>query len=340
MRYPKVLKEHFTIGVCAPSAGIITEPNVSRFNNAIKTFESMGHKVVLSPSVRKYDKHRSNTAIVRAKEFMDLYTDDDIDVIISATGGEFMLEILPYIDFEYLKKFKPKFFEGFSDNTTLTFTLPTLLDTVAIYGANFCDYGMQPWHKAIKTHYDFLQGKINILNSQNKYELKSLKKEPNMELSPYNCTEKSTWTILSGEKKVEMSGRLIGGCTDILLGLCGTKFDKVKEYLEKYKDDGFIWYLESCDLNICNQTRALWELKNAGWFKYAKGFIFGRPKDKEEMHDIDYKEANYFHIKDLGVPVIIDADFGHVSPILPIISGATAKIICEKGKGTIAYFFK
>ena len=340
MNYPKFLKEKFTIGVCAPSAGCVIEPNASRLNNAIKTFENMGHKVVLSPSVRLYDRHRSNTAEVRAKEFMDLYTNDNIDVIISSGGGEFMLEILPYIDFEYLKNFKPKYFQGFSDNTTLVFTLPILMDTAAIYGAHFTEFGMKPWHKAIKTHYDFLLGKVNSISSLNNYEVKSLKKEPNMELAPYNCTEKSTWKILSGQESVKMSGRLIGGCTDILLGLCGTKFDKVKEYLEKYKEDGYIWFLESCDLNICSQQRALWELKNAGWFKYCKGFIFGRPKNKEEIYGIDYLNANYEHIKELNVPVIIDADFGHVPAILPIVSGAKALITCEKGKGKIEYIFE
>ena len=30
----------------------------------------------------------------------------------------------------------------------------------------------------------------------------------------------------------------------------GTPYDKVNEFNEKYQEDGIIWFLESCDLNI------------------------------------------------------------------------------------------
>ncbi|MBQ2292912.1 MAG: hypothetical protein II245_04465, partial [Bacteroidaceae bacterium] len=45
--------------------------------------------------------------------------------------------------------------------------------------------------------------------------------------------------------------RLIGGCMDILQMYPGTPYDKIKEFNEKYKADGFIWFMESCDLNRC-----------------------------------------------------------------------------------------
>ena len=49
---------------------------------------------------------------------------------------------------------------------------------------------------------------------------------------------------------------MIGGCMDCLVNLIGTKFDRVGEFLERYKDDGFIWFLESCDLNVMSIRRA------------------------------------------------------------------------------------
>ncbi len=337
MKYPKNLPNNATIGVVAPSAGCVVEPYLSRIKNAIKTFERLGHKVVLCDSLFKYCQHRSTSAEVRAKEFMDFYLRDDIDIILSATGGEFMTEILPFIDFEKIKNAKPKYFEGFSDNTTLVFTLTTLADVASIYGNHFPEFGMEQWHSTLQECYDFWKGKNEEIFSEPKFELQSLKKLPNMELTNYNLTEQAELHILSNQNEVEMMGRLVGGCVDILLCICGTKFDKTKEFLEKYKEDGFIWFLESCDLNVCAQTRAMWQLKNAGWFKYCKGIIIGRPKDKEVIYDIDYMQANYEHLKDLNVPVIIDADFGHVSPIKHIVSGAIATIKCKNGKGSIKY---
>ena len=64
---------------------------------------------------------------------------------------------------------------------------------------------------------------------------------------------------------------------DCLVNLLGTEFDKVQEFTEKYQDDGIIWFLESCDLNVMSIRRAVWQMKHAGWFSHVKGFLIGRP---------------------------------------------------------------
>jgi len=43
--------------------------------------------VIEAPNTRTMSKAQSNTAINRAKEFMDMYLDDEIDVIWSSAGG-------------------------------------------------------------------------------------------------------------------------------------------------------------------------------------------------------------------------------------------------------------
>lgn len=341
MKYPKFLKDNGTIGVCAPSFGATIEPYVSRLNNAIKTFEGMGHKVVLTDSVRKLKKARSASGKIRAKEFMQLYESDNVDVVISEAGGELMCEILDYLNFDKISKMNnPKWFLGFSDNTILTFLLTTIADIASIYGICFPEFGMEAWHKTVRDTYLVLKGEKLEVKNLNKYEIQSLKREPGKELSGYNLTEKSIWSNLSKEDNFKVEGRVLVGCLDILTMLCGTKYDKVNEFVEKYKDEGIIWFVESCELNVFSQTRAFWQLKHAGWFKYAKAIIIGRPNVKEELFDVNYKEANYSELKDLGIPVVIDADFGHVAPIFPIISGGYAKVDYNKGKCKIKYLLK
>ena len=61
------------------------------------------------------------------------------------------------------------------------------------------------------------------------------------------------------------------------MNLKGTEFDKTVEFVEKYKEDGIIWFLEACELNVFSIRRAVWQLDHAGWFKYTKGFLIGRP---------------------------------------------------------------
>jgi muramoyltetrapeptide carboxypeptidase LdcA involved in peptidoglycan recycling len=84
----------------------------------------------------------------------------------------------------------------------------------------------------------------------------------------------------------------------------------------------------------------MWQLKNAGWFENAKAIIIGRPRVKEELFGVDYKEANFSELKDLNIPVIIDADFGHISPNFPIISGGYVHVDYKKGKCKIKYDLK
>ena len=109
--------------------------------------------------------------------------------------------------------------------------------------------------------------------------------------------------------------------------LCGTRFDKVSEFCEKYRDDGVIWFLESCDLNPMSIRRALWQLENAGWFKYVKGFLVGRALHyKEDFDGFTCYDAAVGILSKYDVPVVMDVDIGHLSPRLPIVSGALAEV--------------
>lgn len=338
MKYPKFISKNSTIGIVAPSAGVADRKKIL-LESAIKNFESKGHKVILSPSVLKFEKCVSAPPEVRAKEFMDFYLDDSIDAIISVAGGEFMQEILPYIDFDKIKNAKPKFFQGMSDNTNLTLTLTTLCDIASIYGDCFGHFGRNP-HKVLKNQYDFLLGKNQPVKSNSKYQITDSSKEEGHELDGYNCTEKVEWKILSGEKQVEFKGRLIGGCMDIIQNIIGTKQDAMLDFCERYKKDGIIWFIESCDLTVLDQYRFWWKMREIGMFKYCKGIIIGRPAHTEMLRDINYEYANYHNLKDLNIPVVIDCDFGHMHPCFHIVSGAIGKVKCAKGKGSIEYILK
>ncbi len=340
MKYPKFLSKNGKIGVCAPSFGSVIEPYVSRLDNAIKTFNDLGHEVVLTEGVRKHFKASSDTGENRAKEFMELYLANDVDVIISEAGGEVEYEILRHLDMNLLSSVESKWFQGYSDNTVLVFLLTTLLDTASIYGVNFPEYGMNKWYKNVSDSYEILRGNLLKVSHLEEYEVESSKKEEGHYLDSYNLTETSPVLCLSGEKEFEVKGRVLVGCLDVLSNLVGTKYDHVKEFNEKYKDDGIIFFIESCELNVLAQQRALYQLKSAGWFDHVKGFVIGRPMVKDTLFDVDYKEANFKELEELNVPVLIDASFGHISPNFSVISGSIAKVSYKDGKCDIEYILE
>ena len=123
---------------------------------------------------------------------------------------------------------------------------------------------------------------------------------------------------------------LLGGCLDCLSILCGTKFDQVEQFNEKYKEDGILWFLESCDLNPMGIRRALWQLDEAGWLKYTKGFLIGRPYCYgEDFFGMDQYMAVLGILSKYNVPVIMDVDIGHLPPMMPLVCGSKAKVKVE-----------
>lgn len=142
-------------------------------------------------------------------------------------------------------------------------------------------------------------------------------------------------------EKVTMEGRLLGGCMDCLVNLLGTRFDQVEKFLQAYKEDGFIWFLESCDLNVFGIRRAMWQMEQAGWFRYAKGFLIGRPLcHGQEMMGLDQYGAILPTAARHGVPVIMDVDLGHLPPMMPLVSGSYAKILTENNRLKIDIIYR
>ncbi len=340
MRYPEFLKDNGTIGFVAPSFGCATEPYMSAFNNALRKWKEMGYNTHLGPNCYA-DKGIgiSNAPKLCAEELNEWYCSSENDAIISCGGGELMCEVVPHMDFERMKNAKPKWYMGFSDNTNFTFLSATLMDTAAIYGPCASAFGMEPWHSSITDAWDIFCGKTDTIKGYDLWEKEWLKSEE-QPLLPYNVTEPVMIKRFPDEDVV-LEGRLIGGCMDILQMYPGTPYDKVKEFNEKYKEDGIIWFLESCDLNIMSIRRALWQYKEAGWFEHLKGFLIGRPLCMgQEMFGIDQYRAVTDMLSEYKVPIIMDLDIGHLSPMMPIICGSTARVTVKGNEVSIQYTFR
>lgn len=135
-----------------------------------------------------------------------------------------------------------------------------------------------------------------------------------------------------------VSGRMLGGCLDVLCVLCGTRFDHTKDFIERYESDGIIFFLESCDLNPLSILRGLWQLKNAGWFKNTKAFLFGRPLHiNENVFGLDCRQAVIHVLGDLGVPIFFNLDIGHLPPQMPIICGAVGTVHAKGNSINVTY---
>ena len=326
MRYPKFLTKGDKISFVATSFGATTKPYSTRVKYAKRTFEKLGYEVSLGSNVNKEDlPYLATTPEEIGKEFMDLYLNSNSKLLLSVGGGEMQIETLPYIDFEKIKESNPVWFDGFSDNTNYSFLFPTLADTAAIYGHCAGAFGMKEWNQSILDDYEILTGEKLKLKGYEKFQKKSSAYQKRHPLSGYNLKESKV--ITSTHEKVDFSGRLLGGCLDILSLLCGTKYDKVKEFNKKYENDGVIWFLEACDLNPQSIRRSLLQLKYAGWFDNAKGFLIGRSANAFLMEEFGINRINAIDVlKDLNVPILIDVDLGHIPPSMPLVCGSIGQV--------------
>ena len=335
MKYPLFLNNK--INFIAPSFGCTTEPYKSRLIMAIKHFNELNIEVIEGENIYSSIGFRSNTNQLCAKEFIDAYISNNF--ILSVGGGNLEGEIIDYIDFNYIKTLPPTFFMGYSDNTNISFLLNTISDVATIYGYNAPEFGSINLEKSQIDQLDLMRGKKLKFSGYDKFELNSIKDESNP-YANYNLDSKKE-LILINSLDINISGRLVGGCLDCLTYLVGTKYDNVSNFIDKYKDNGIIWFLESCDLEAWNLKLALLQLKRANWFKYVKAFIIGRPyKYNTDFFGLSMNQAIIDVLKDFNVPIIINADFGHLKPQLPILSGSIAYINAKDNNLEIEYELK
>ncbi len=336
MRFPEFIKEGDTIGVTAPSGGITKEVKIARTKNSVKNFNARNINVVLDDIVFTEDDYGNSASPKRRAEGINkMMKDDNIKAIISACGGDFLFEILPYLDWDYIKN-NPKWYQGFSDNTGLIYPLVTKCDIASIYGCNIGDFGMGKWERCVSEAYDILSGKIDKQESFEYYEDEFHDYETGLE--GYFKDKKVLWQNYP-DKDIEIQGRLVGGCFDVIVSLIGTEYDGGLEFVEKYKDDGIIWCLETFSLNDIDMIAHLWQMKSRGYFENAKGFIFGRPMFYNYEYYEDYKKAVLRALESLNVPIIFEADLGHKGPQFSWIMGANAKVVSKAGKGFVKYLF-
>lgn len=356
MRYPKCLPQGGAIGFLAPSFGCNTEPYRSAFDHALEKWHGMGYRTVLGPNCYAGEGIGiSNTPEKCGREVMDMFLSRETDCLISCGGGELMCEILPHVDFGALREAAPKWFMGYSDNTNLTYLLATLADTASVYGPCANTFGMEPWHEALWDAFGILTGQSGVqtgsaaqdtavganalgqtaegygaaVRGYGLWEKESLK-NPENPLTPYNLTEPLAIRTYVGREpssgETAFRGRLLGGCLDCLANLPGTRYDRTREFAERYQEDGIIWFLEACDLNVFAIRRAMWQLEEAGWFAHVKGFLIGRPANGEPMMGLDAYGAVLEVAGRKNVPVVMDVDLGHLPPMMPMVVGSMADV--------------
>ena len=328
MKYPEFLKKGDLIGVCAPSAGVGRK--LESFDRSLRTLRAEGYRIRETGSVR-LDSERGGSAQVRGDELNALFADPEVKMVMAASGGDFLDEMLPYADFEQMKR-NPKWLMGASDPTGLLFPYTTICDVATLYGCNAGSYDLpdsagtqcapgsdgcqlqddqpapgnsrtgqddrQP--RAIRTEHQtgladesrYLRDNLRFLKGENPVQETS---EKHLGCAPFLAEriQFDTPTVWkSNTGAIHTTGRCIGGCIDVLKDLIGTPYDGASLFVDRYGEkDGIIWYFDNFALSAEMLYRTFLQMKYAGWFRFTKAVLLGRTLFEKSESGMTYDEA-------------------------------------------------
>lgn len=334
MIYPKFPEQGSSLGICAPSAGV--GHKIKLFDKSLAALKSAGFDIIETASVRN-DNIRSADAKTRGKEFNFLVNNPDVEMIVSAAGGDYNIEMLPYLDMETLANY-PKWIAGASDPTNIMYYVTTKLDIATMYGFNAGSFDWDTLHEFQNNSFELMRGNTIKQYSFDKYDSNTdfsisdivLEGDVNWQLSMPGIDEIIDRSSPSESPKLIAEGRLIGGCIDCIAKLIGTPYDGTRFFVKKYPRK--IWFLDNFAMTSFDLYLTMMQMKYCGYFKGTKAIVFGRtmfPDKSDEEYIAQLRQA----IPD--IPFIWNADIGHVKPCFTVINGAYGRVTCAQGKGTL-----
>ncbi|WP_243296736.1 S66 family peptidase [Bacillus litorisediminis] len=335
IKYP-YLEKGATIGVTAPSSGVPAELH-DMFKLACSRMEMKGFKVICGETVWTQEKAKSAPAQKRAAEFNEMMKHNNIGTIIPPWGGELLIEMLEYIDFNDIHE---KWILGYSDTSVLLLAITLKTGIATAHGANLVDLRGEYWDDTTAMWQSVLSTKAGesiLQHSSSTYQREWDHNNPSPCL--FHLTEETYWKTASN-KSENLKGRLLGGCIDVIRHLIGTPFGDVDGFRKQFLNgESVLWYLENCELTATDLRRSLVQMKLAGWFDQCSGILFGRSPANHPVEDYTAEDIYKELSDELQIPIIYDIDCGHVPPQITFINGAFAEVQAEDGKGVVLQRF-
>lgn len=328
---PKKLKAGDTVAIISPSwGGPSVFPHI--YENGLKILEEWGLKIKEYPTARAEVDYLRKNPEFRAKDINDAFADPEVVAIVASIGGDDSVRILPYLDREIIKN-NPKILMGYSDTTTLH-TFCNQLGLVTFYGpsimAGFSQMKSLP--KGFESH-----AKEMLFEPKAEYEYFSYEEycegypdwSDKSNLGKINALRKNDgWKFLQGAGVV--SGKLFGGCIDVLEMMKGTEFWPEPEFW-----NGKILILETSEAkpSLHEIDHILRNYGVLGIFERVSGLIFGRARDYLTKEKLELEQKIIAIVRDefgqTNLPIIANMDFGHTDPQIVLPLGTKAQIDCD-----------
>ncbi|GAK09191.1 LOW QUALITY PROTEIN: muramoyltetrapeptide carboxypeptidase [Geomicrobium sp. JCM 19038] len=270
----------------------------------------------------------------RAEDINRAFADPEIKAIFSSIGGDDSIRILPYLDTDLIMK-NPKIIMGHRDNTTFL-TYLNQLGMVTYYGPTVMA-GISQLHRLEENYKRHIQDLL--FHPSDTYEFQPYTQwsegypdwaDPN-NTGEINANKLNTegWRWLQGEGI--NSGKLYGGCIEVLEMLKGTRFFCDVEF---FNDK--ILFLENAEgtTTVEHIRRTIRSYGMQGMLERIQALLIGRARDYSDQEKQQLDDAIISVVRDEfqnhTLPVITNVDFGHTDPMFILPMGIRTEINCDE----------
>lgn len=320
----KKLNKNDAIGFYSPSSPATVFAG-ERFERAKKYLTNKGFRLIAGKQTGKKDFYRSGTIQERAAELNGLIHNPEVRCIMSTIGGLNSNSLLPYIDYEALRK-DPKIIIGYSDVTAILLGIYAKTGLTTYYGpALIASLGEFPplVDESFQTFHELLCEECT-----GKYQYK---------LPAYWTDEKKDWAKQTEAKSVyennceflgsgSISGRVIGGNLNSMTNIWGSP------YMPEIRVNDIL-FIEDSLKNIGMIERLFSFLKLSGVFDKVSAIILG----KHELFDDQGTNRQPIDVLqevlgDQAMPIVNGFDCCHTHPMLTLPIGIEVGIDFENGQ--------
>ena len=331
------------IGIVSLSSGILGEDFVAHeVELGIERLKKYGIEVEFLPNSKKGIDFIKNNPKERAKDLINAFKDDSIDMILCAIGGDDTYRLLPYLfeNNELEKTVKQKIFLGFSDTTMNHFML-NKVGIKTFYGQAFLPDVCELSNEMLPYSEHFFEELINngrikeIYPSDVWYNEREDFSEKSIGISMEEH-HNSGFELIRGEAKFE--GQILGGCLETIFDIFDNSRHEDTVYLcKKYslfpslnEWKNKILLLETSEERPKPELfrKMILKLQEYGIFDVISGLIVGKSQNEEYYNE--YKKIILDEIRNKELSIVYNINIGHSTPRCIIPFGVNAKVDIER----------
>jgi muramoyltetrapeptide carboxypeptidase len=291
LRLPHRLQVGDTVGILSTSSP--AQADIVRRTR--RYFEARGYPVKEGDHVLETYGYMAGKAETRARDFNAMLADPTVRMIVTATGGDSAIQMLPLIHYGTLS-LDPKIICGLSDPSILLNALTSRSGVPTFHGPN---------------GYNFGSNQLTSFTEENFWPLVTRALE-----FPHRLPVEQHMKVLREGPAV--NGWLWGGHLATIQGLLGTPFQP--------HWGGGILFLEEFQVDFARTDAVLAHFRHAGVFDRIRALIIGQPGETGEPGAETYEEMILRNCTNYSFPIVANVPLGHTPDKITLPIGGKAHL--------------